>query len=74
MKRGRKPDPTVAWKRSQSAILALRKTVIVAGREEWISAEEGSALNTHLLEIDQVLMAALAQPKAENESAAVLPF
>jgi len=74
MKRGRRPDPTVAWKRSQRAILALRKTAIVAGRQGWISAEECSALNTRLFEMESVLMAALAKPRPDSESEAVLPF
>ena len=74
MRRGRRPDPAVAWRRSQSAILALRKTIIVAGREGWISAEECSALNIHLLDAEKTLMAALAQPTPEGESEAVLPF
>src|SRR5579864_1838646 len=72
MRRGRRPDPAVAWKRSQTALLALRKTLIVARREGWISVGESSALNTYLLEMERVLIAALGQPEPESESKAVL--
>jgi hypothetical protein len=63
----------VAWKRSQGALLALRKTLIVAGREGWISAGEYSALDTHLFDMERILMAALAQPEPPSVSEAALP-
>ena len=73
MRRGKRPDPAVAWKRSQTALLALRKTVIVASREGWISAGECSALNAHLLDAEKTLMASLALPEPVSGAEAGLP-
>ena len=56
----RKPvDPEAVRRRTGKAILALRKFVVIAGQEEWITVELSSILNKNIFGIDEILMLAL---------------
>ena len=74
-KRKRKPvDPEVIRKRTDKALLALRKSAIIAGQQGWFTSEQSSILGDHVLHIEEMFRAALPPPEAESDSRAVLPF
>ena len=61
-------------KRTTKATLALRKSVVIAGRQEWITPEQSSILSHHILGFEQVFLVALPALENKDESEAELPF
>jgi hypothetical protein len=72
----RKPvDPERLRRRVEKAIFALRRSVVIAGRQEWTTPGQSSILNENILQIEQTFMVVLpAAPETESESGACLPF
>ena len=74
MKPRKSVDPEAIRKRTDKAILALRKSVVIAGREGWITSERISILNSHILGVAETFMLSLPRTEPESESEACLPF
>jgi hypothetical protein len=74
MTRGRKANCETVIKRTDKAILVLRKSVIVSSREGWITREQMLSLNEHLMHLEKIFMVALPRTSPETESEAELPF
>jgi len=75
MKRRKPVDPETVRKRIEKAIFALRKGIVIAGQEEWITSEQSSILSNSILRIEQTFMLALPVPaETESKSEACLPF
>jgi len=72
----RKPvDAETIRKRTDKAVFALRKSCVIAGRQEWLTPEQSSKLSDHIARIEQMFMLALpARPEPESQSKAELPF
>jgi hypothetical protein len=74
MRRGRKANCQTVIKRTDKAILVLRKSVIVSSREGWITRDQMLSLNKHLLHLEKFFLVALPRTAPEKESEAELPF
>ena len=74
MKRRKPVDPEPVRKRTEKAIFALQKSVVVAGQHGWITPEQSSILSGHLLHFEQAFLVAFPTVETENESEACLPF
>ena len=74
MKRRKPVDLKTVRKQTDKAIFALRKSVVIAGQEGWITSEESAILGGQICRIDDIFMRALPKPvETESESKACLP-
>ena len=74
MKRRKPVEPQSVRKKTEKAIFALQKSVVVAGQQGWITPEQSSILSGHLHQVERALLLALPTVETESESEACLPF
>jgi hypothetical protein len=71
----RKPiDPEAIRKRTNTAILGLRKSLVTAMRERWITPEQAATANDNVCCLERVLVQAIPRPESADKSNACLPF
>jgi len=75
MKRKKPVQADAIRKQVEQAVLTLRRSIVIAGRQEWISMEDLSTLNGYILGIDELFVGALpVSEETDCESKACLPF
>jgi ribosomal protein L31E len=76
-KRANKPlkqvDPQVLHNRVEKAVFILRKSLIIAMRQELVSIDQSLPINEHICKLEYALAMAFPQPE-EKTSRASLPF
>lgn len=73
MKRLKPVDPEILRKRTDKAIFAFRKALVIAGRQGWLTAEQSKMLNKHIFQFQQSFMLALPCRELKDDKG-WLPF